>query len=424
MDPVFDAQYLRMKDPFNNADREIAVAYTRAGEVDYVYRTGRLLARWSDLPQLREALPRLRDIPEPDTAYGDLVLLPIDDSHHDGHHDADGHLTVPEALDLIERRIGKDKMFRDGEPLAGAAHIVHTAKLCAATEPEVPGRPAPGPYPPPAAPAAGQEGILLGISDTGLWEQSSSNPHPWLNGVQGKLDPPGPTLANGQPSIPYEGGHGTMVAGVARCTAPGARVYVGRHFPYSGGALEYELASELETLIDEQHPDLINLSAGGYTRGDAPPLSFTEFRRRHPDVTLVTAAGNDGTDRPFWPAAFDWAIAVGALGADLENLAWFSNYSNNDSSHGNWVDVYALGEGVVNAFASGVYTYSEPPKQPATQVFGGMARWSGTSFSAPMVAGLIVAEMARSQSSAADAWQAVLSTAADNGFGPVLFPPS
>ena len=45
MDPVFDAQYLRMKDPFNNADREIAVAYTRAGEVDYVYRTGRLLAR-------------------------------------------------------------------------------------------------------------------------------------------------------------------------------------------------------------------------------------------------------------------------------------------------------------------------------------------------------------------------------------------
>ena len=227
---------------------------------------------------------------------------------------------------------------------------MHTAKLCAATEPEVPGRPAPGPYPPPAAPGAGQEGILLGISDTGLWEQPSSNLHPWLNGVEGKLDPPGPTLANGQPSIPYEGGHGTMVAGVARCTAPGARVYVGRHFPYSGGALEYELASELETLIDEQHPDLINLSAGGYTRGDAPPLSFTEFRQRHPDVTLVTAAGNDSTDRPFWPAAFDWAIAVGALGADLENLAWFSNY-------GNWVDVYALGEGVVNAFASGVYTY-------------------------------------------------------------------
>jgi subtilase family serine protease len=52
-----------------------------------------------------------------------------------------------------------------------------------------------------------------------------------------------------------------------------------------------------------------------------------------------------------------------------------------------------------------------------------MARWSGTSFAAPMVAGLIVAEMARNQSSAIDAWQAVLGTAANTGgFGPVLLP--
>jgi subtilisin family serine protease len=194
-------------------------------------------------------------------------------------------------------------------------------------------------------------------------------------------------------------------------------VYVGSHFPYSGGTLEYMLARDLETLITDQSPDLINLSAGGYTHGDVPPLSFIEFRQRHPDVTLVTAAGNDSTDRPFWPAAFDWAIAVGALGADLQNLAWFSN-------HGDWVNVYALGEGVVNAYATGVYTYQEPPKKPAKQVFDGMARWSGTSFAAPLVAGLIVAEMARSQSSAAVAWQAVLGTAANTGgFGPVLLPP-
>lgn len=420
MDPVFDAQYLRMKDPFNNAGQEIVVAYTRAGEVDCVFQAGVLLARRASLPQLQEALPRLRDVRDPETAYGDLVLLPIDGEEQ---HDADGHLTVPEALDLVERRVGKERMFSEEGPLATPAHIVHTAKLCAATEPEVPCVCEPAPCPPPVEPDADQSGILLGISDTGLWELPPDQP--WLAGVDGIGDPHGPVLAGGQLSIPYEGGHGTFVAGVARCTAPGARVYVGRHFRYSGGTLEYMLASDLETLINQEHPDLINLSAGGYTRGDAPPLSFTEFRQRHPDVTLVTAAGNDSTDRPFWPAAFDWAIAVGALGADRQNLAWFSNYSNSDSSHGNWVDVYALGEGVVNAFASGVYTYSEPPKMPATQVFDGMARWSGTSFSAPMVAGLIVAEMARSQSSAADAWQAVLSTAADTGgFGPVLLPPS
>ena len=414
MDPVFDAQYLRMKEALNDAGYRVAVAYTRAGEFDYVYQVDVLLAREANVPQLRDVLPRLRrDHARPEPAYGDLVLLPIGG---DGHHDDDGHLTVPEALDLIERRVGRERMYAEDEPLATAAHIVHTAKLCSATEPEVPGGPAPAPYPPPAAPGAGQNNITLGISDTGLWQQPPANLHPWLAGVVGVADPPGPALASGQLTIPYEGGHGTMVAGMARCMAPGANVYVGNHLPYTGGTLEYMLASDLEGLIAGQSPDLINLSAGGYTHRNVPPLSFIEFRQRHPDVTLVAAAGNDSTDRPFWPAAFDWAIAVGALGADLQNLAWFSNY-------GDWVDVYALGDGVVNAFATGVYNYHLPPQQPATQVFDGMARWSGTSFAAPMVAGLIVAEMARNQSSAIDAWQAVLGTAANTGgFGPVLLP--
>ena len=74
-------------------------------------------------------------------------MLPIDG---DGHLDEDGHLTVPEALDLIEQRVGKEKMFTDDGPLATPLHVVHTAKLCAANEPEVPGGPAPAPYPPPA----------------------------------------------------------------------------------------------------------------------------------------------------------------------------------------------------------------------------------------------------------------------------------
>ena len=414
MDPVFDAQYLRMKDPFNDAGHAIAVAYRQDAEVDHVHAADVLLAHQDNVPQLRDALPRLqRDFAQPQPAYGDLVLLPIGG---EGHQDEDGYLTVPDALGLIEQRVGQERMFSDGAPLAAPVHVVHTAKLCAATEPEVPGAPEPAPYPPPGAPGDGQ-GILLGISDTGLWEQPSPDLHPWLVGVDGVADQPSPTVAGGRLSIPYEGGHGTMVAGVARCMAPGAGVYVGNHFPYSGGTLEYMLARDLETLITDRSPAVINLSAGGYTRGDAPPRSFIEFHRRNPDVTLVAAAGNDSTDRPFWPAAFDWAVAVGALGADLQNLAWFSNY-------GDWVDVYALGDGVVNAFATGVYTYHLSPKRPATQVFDGMARWSGTSFSAPLVAGLIVAEMARNGSSAADAWPRVLGTAANTGgFGPVLLPP-
>jgi hypothetical protein len=424
MDPVFDAQFLRMKDRLREADHEVAVAYHRDGTFNYAYRQGELLARGDRLRELGEAVPRfqriLRDEPAP--LYGDLVLVPVNDER-DRDQDEEGFLTVPQALDLIQRTVGRERMFSAEGPLAAPRHIMHTAKLCAATEPEVPGGPDPAPYPPPATPAVGQSGLKLGISDTGLWQ--IPDPHPWMQGVDGAPDEQGPVVSGGQVSIPYEGGHGTMVAGVARCTAPGVQVYVGNHLPYAGGTLEDMLARDLETLVSQFQPDVINLSAGGYTNGDVAPLAFQEFRARHPDVTLVAAAGNDSTDRPFWPAALDGVIGVGALGADLQNLAWFSNFSTAGSSAGDWVDVYALGEGLVNAFASGVYTYQLPPQQPAVQVFGGMARWSGTSFAVPMVAGLIVAEMARSGSSAPDAWQAVLSTARNiGGFGPVLLPPS
>ena len=55
-----------------------------------------------------------------------------------------------------------------------------------------------------------------------------------------------------------------------------------------------------------------------------------------------------------------------------------------------------------------------------------MARWAGTSFSAPLVAGLIAREMERSHSTADVAAHAVLARAQTDaipGIGPVLYPP-
>jgi subtilisin family serine protease len=201
--------------------------------------------------------------------------------------------------------------------------------------------------------------------------------------------------------------------------APESTVYVNDHFTMSGGELEYVIIQKLEQLILDQSPDLVSLSAGTYTRNNWIPLSFSEFHKRHPDITLVAAAGNDSTKRKFYPAAFPWVVGVGALGTDQRHRAWFSNY-------GDWVDVYALGEGMVNAYATGVYTYQEPPKEPAKQTFDGMARWDGTSFSTPLVAGLIAEEMTRSGTSAQDATQELLNRARSAtipGVGPALFPP-
>lgn len=416
MDTVYSAQYLTMKDSFTREGINIEVAYTPAGDAHHVHASGRLLAvdRDDNIQRLQEALPGLRRAdPDEQPQIGDLVVLSIDDVEG-------GHLTVPEALDLIDDQLGNDNPALDGgEPLVTPVHIVHITKLCPAGEPQVPsGYPA-QPWPPPVSAAEARRDVKLGICDTGYLENLDHARYPWLANVDGEADPLGLTLPGDRQSIPQYAGHGTFVAGVASCMAPGASVYVNNHFTKSGGELEHVIIQKLEQLIQDQAPDVVTLSAGTYTRNGWASLGFSDFRRRHPDITLVAAAGNDGTNRRFYPAAFPWVVAVGALGADQRHRAWFSN-------HGDWVDVYALGEGLVNAYASGVYTYHEPPKRPAKQTFEGMARWDGTSFATPLVAGLIAAEMARSGTSAEAATQAVLAKAKDQeirGVGPVLFPP-
>ncbi len=403
-----------MKDSFNREGTEIEVAYTPAGDVHHIHAAGRLLAvdRDDNIQRLQAALPglRLAESGQPET--GDLVLLPIEETQ-------DGSLSVAEALDLIEERLGDGNPALAGEaPLATPVHVVHLARICPAGEPEVPsGYPA-QPWPAPRQATEGGHGVRLGISDTGLLEDLDSARYPWLAGVDGEWDPLGPTLAGGLQGIPEYAGHGTFMAGVAKTMAPTATVYVNNHFTLSGGVLEHVIIAKLEELIEEQSPDVVNLSAGTYTRNNWAPLAFTEFRRRHGEIALVAAAGNDSTDRKFWPAAFDWTVGVGALGADQQHRAWFSN-------HGDWVDVYALGEGMVNAYATGLYTYREPPKRPARQTFDGMARWDGTSFSTPLVAGLIADEISRTGSAAAVATQAVLARAREQaikGVGPAVFP--
>jgi hypothetical protein len=414
MDPVSFSQFLTMKDSFGRQGINIEAAYTRTGEIDYMYVVDRLLARPDIVGRLQTEMPGLGPADE-QPEVDDLVLLSIDRVAIGPGEP--GSMTVPEALDFLDERLPDNPGPEGGEPFVTPVHIMHLTKSCPAGEPEVPcGNPT-GPCPPPN-PAGGGNGVKVGIPDTGL-QPNATAAHAWLANVAGDPEPLGPTLPNGLQNIRKYAGHGTFAAGVVACTAPGADVYVSDHFSLSGGELEYVIIQKIEELIQKESPNLICLPAGSYTRNNWLPLSFSNFGTKHPGLPLVASAGNDSTNKEFYPAAFPWVVGVGALGPDQEHRAWFSNY-------GPWVDVYALGEGMVNAFVTGEYTYQEPPKQPAKQHFTGMARWAGTSFSAPLVAGLIANEMQQSHSTAALAVLPVLAKAqaqAITGVGPVLYAP-
>jgi subtilisin family serine protease len=398
MDPVTSAQFDVLKESFTRRGFEIEAALTDDDELDYIYVVGRLLVvdRNNNVNRLLTEMPGLRraDTAE-QTGIGNLVRLSIDQFSTDDREA--GSMTVPEVLDLVDQRLPREA---DEEPLVTPVHIVHISKITPAGEPEVPSGYPRKPWP--APPRTGGSGVKIGISDTGL--QPNLNQYSWMSQVTGDPEPLGEVLPNGLRRIPTYAGHGTFGAGVAKCAAPEAEVYVINHFTESEGEMEDVMIRKLDELITDQSPDVVCLPAGLYTRNNWEPLPFLRLHEMHPDITLVASAGNDNKSDPFYPAAFDWAIGVGALGTDQLHRAWFSNY-------GDWVDVYALGEGLVNAYAFGEYTYNEPPKKLAKQTFNGMARWAGTSFSAPLVAGLIAREMVQSDLSAADAAQELLNKA-------------
>jgi len=407
-----------------------------SGGIQFFYREDSVLVRdWSvplvtDIAERRVGGPRLT----PRSLPGSLTRLTWD-----RRDDLDSPLT------LIARLEDEDG---DGEPVRRGVlapdHLLYVCvHACAAVEQE----PVPADAEPVPRPQYGQDthhpgsrngkGVEVLVVDSGLVADATQE-HPWLAGVTGEQE--NPYAPDG--TLRQDAGHGTFTAGCVRVTAPEAGVHVidgtvaiagtGQAGTGAiGAAFESDLADLIRSALvgggtpgrPAAVPDVLLVNFAGTTYRDVPPVAlsalYDDLLQHLKELIVVAPAGNEGDTRKNWPAAYGWAVSVGALAKNWRDLASWSNRGRN-------VDVYSPGEDLVNAYARGSYTYRwQGPRQGSSVTFDGMARWSGTSFSTPLVAGLIASRVSTTGQSSRRAWHSLQDLSegqAVAGVGPVLYP--
>ncbi len=162
--------------------------------------------------------------------------------------------------------------------------------------------------------------------------------------------------------IPIGLGHGTMVAGAVRLVAPNARILPIRAFHQNGTGRLFDVIRGIHA-AQIRGAKVVNLSLNTYTF--SPELARTAEEVSDQGVILVASTGNDGLiNLPSYPAAVPKVTGV----ASISLLSRRSAFSNAGSD---FTLVAAPGEALMLPFPGG--------------------RWAGgwgTSFSAPLVAGV------------------------------------
>jgi subtilisin family serine protease len=265
-------------------------------------------------------------------------------------------------------------------------------------------------------PAPTGEPFVVGVIDTGI-TRVNGRPHPFLaeHLTDSSIEPPDVLPTDGQP-LGADDGHGTFVAGTILRHAPDATIHMVNVLDEFGlGGDDTAVAQAIHALASVDNLKLVNLPFVGYglERPD-PPLILRDALRdllnERPDLLVVTAAGNSGTDAKAYPAGFtdqlDRLLAIGAVDESVVHSGYVYPPRASFSNYGPWVSAYCTG--VLLLGPSCFYTEQIGPEGRPAQTFTGWCLWSGTSFAAATVTGLLAKAMLGGQS-AANARETVIS---------------
>jgi hypothetical protein len=267
-------------------------------------------------------------------------------------------LSLPEpAVDAVARSLARTGLFTFVE----RNWIGH-----AAAAPNDPSYPSQWHLPKIAAPAAwdstvGAVSVTIAILDSGI--------DPAHTDLASKLLPGWSFLANSANTADVHG-HGTSTAGAAAAISDNANGVAGVAWlnpvlPVgivdSTGSVSYSNMAAGIRYAADQGARVINMSVGGSSPSSA--LQSAVDYAWSKGAIVVASAMNAGTSTPYYPAACDRAVSVAATD-NYDNRASFSNY-------GPAIDLAAPGVSILTTARGGGYRYA-----------------SGTSFSAPIVAGV------------------------------------
>lgn len=175
------------------------------------------------------------------------------------------------------------------------------------------------------------------------------------------LDQSTAAVLDGKPYTAF--GHGTMTSGLIHLVAPKAKILPLKAFSADGTGNLSNIIAALYYAV-QHHANVVNMSFD--LTAFSPALNQAAAYANRAGVVLVAAAGNGSTSAPVYPAALNSYVVGIASTTNWDSRSSFSNYGSRD------VWIAAPGENIVSTFPGGTY---------------GSA--SGTSFSAPIVAGTV-----------------------------------
>ncbi len=206
-------------------------------------------------------------------------------------------------------------------------------------------------------------GVLVGLLDSGVEKD-----HEDLKGQIIKYY----NVADENYDIDDSYGHGTAVAGIIsaianngngiRGIAPESKLIVAK---INSGASptfdDYSVAAGIYYLVDSG-VRVINMSIQMNSSSEVIEDAIDYAKEK--GVVLIASSGNFGDTHESYPASNSYVLGVGSVNENFE-ISSFSNYDDN-------IFIFAPGENVLSTYINNNYIYE-----------------SGTSFSAPMVTGLI-----------------------------------